>query len=263
LIKYASQAFLKRTGYTKDEIYGQTHRILRSPKVDEKIYTTLKKKLQEDFHWEGEFLNVDKDGNEYWVFAVIEALLSKTGQIIGYQAISEDITDKKMVKFLSETDVLTQIYNRRKIEVILDYSIKQLNRNKENLSILLIDIDNFKSVNDLHGHEMGYIVLQKFAQIIKDSVRQNDSFGRWGGEEFVVVLSATNQEGAMIVSEKIRTNLEKHIFPDVGIKTCSIGLYEVTPNDDLKSAISNADKAMYEAKISGKNKTVVYKKGLK
>lgn len=138
--------------------------------------------------------------------------------------------------------------------------MKQLGRDFKYLSILIIDIDNFKSVNDLYGHTVGDEVLHTFAQIIKGSVRQNDSFGRWGGEEFVVVLPSTNQEGGFIVAEKIRTNLEQYQFENVGTKTCSIGLYEVQSGDDLKSAISRADEAMYKAKQTGKNKTLIYQK---
>jgi diguanylate cyclase (GGDEF)-like protein/PAS domain S-box-containing protein len=262
IITYASEAFLKRTGYSKEELYGKTHSILKNKKFDPNVYIKLNESLDQNNYWEGELLNMDKDGNEYWVRVVIDAQLSKTGKLIGYQAIMEDITDKKMVEYLSVTDNLTKIYNRRKIEFILDYSIQQLSRDKNSLSILLLDIDNFKSVNDIHGHEVGDTVLQKCAEVIKNSVRQNDSFGRWGGEEFVVVLPSTSFDGGLVVAEKIRTNLEQYIFPNVGVKTCSIGLYEITTKDDLKSAISKADKAMYKAKMSGKNKTVVYNEGL-
>jgi len=262
VIKYASEAFLKRTGYTKEELYGNTHRILKNNKFDKKVYKELKESLLKNNYWEGEILNIDKAGNDYWVSVVIDAQRSKTGELKGYQAIMEDITDKKMVEYLSITDNLTKIYNRRKIEYLLDYSIKQLPRDNNSLSVLLIDIDDFKLVNDTHGHEVGDDVLEKFSKIIKDSVRQNDLFGRWGGEEFVVVLPLTNQEGAFIVAEKIRTTLAQYKFPVVGIKTCSIGLYEIKIGDDIKNTISRADKAMYEAKKSGKNKTVVYKEEL-
>lgn len=262
IITYASEAFLKRTGYTKEELYGKTHAILKNKNFDQNVYADLKESLKKNNYWEGDLLNVDKYGNEYWVSVVIDAQLTKAGELIGYQAIMEDITDKKMVEYLSVTDNLTKIYNRRKIEVLLDYSIKQLSRDNNNLSVLLIDIDDFKLVNDTYGHEIGDEVLVIFAQIIKDSVRQNDLFGRWGGEEFVVVLPATNKEGGIFVAEKIRTSLEQYKFPKVGTKTCSIGLYEVKTEDQLKSAISRADIAMYKAKTSGKNQTVVYKEEL-
>lgn len=260
VITYASDAFLKRTGYTTQELYGKTHAIFHHENTDPQLTQEIKESLQKYNFWEGELLNSDKYGNDYWVEISIDALTTKLGKVNGYQAIMVDITDKKMVEHLSITDNLTQIYNRRKIEFILNYSIKQLGRDFESLTVLIIDIDNFKSVNDIYGHEVGDDVLAKFAQIIKDSVRQNDSFGRWGGEEFVVVLPSTNEEGGFVVAEKIRTNLEQYNFTKVGVKTCSIGLYEIDPNDDLKSAISKADKAMYQAKHTGKNKTVIYQK---
>lgn len=257
-IIYASEAFLSRSGFTKDEVIGNTHRLLRNDKYDPSKYLELKETIRSLNRWSGEILNKTKTGEDYWISTQIEPVLSSHGEHLGYQAIMTDITDKKTIEYISTIDTLTNIYNRGKIESILEYEVKKIKRENSLLSLLLIDLDDFKSVNDTYGHHVGDEVLKDFAVILKSCIRQTDSYGRWGGEEFLVVLPATDKEGAMKVANKICTNTQNHKFENVGTKTCSIGCYTLEDKDTLESSVSKADKAMYRSKQNGKNQAKAY-----
>jgi polar amino acid transport system substrate-binding protein len=153
----------------------------------------------------------------------------------------------------AQEDALTGIYNRGSIESIL----KKLLR-KEDGSILFFDIDHFKKINDTYGHEKGDFVLKKLAKIIKDHIRESDIFGRWGGEEFVLILPNTPYEKALIVAEKIRKIVESSDFDGIDV-TISVGVSEFRKGDSVKSVVKKADLAMYKAKEDGRNRV----KGIK
>ncbi len=143
----------------------------------------------------------------------------------------------------SMTDELTGILNRRGI-------IKEAKKVSVNSTLLFFDIDHFKKINDTYGHEFGDFVLKEISKLIYDNIRNSDIFGRWGGEEFVLILRGTRYNYGMKVAEKIRKVVENYDFKGVKV-TISIG---VAPfNGDLQSAIEKADKALYEAKESGRN----------
>jgi diguanylate cyclase (GGDEF)-like protein len=158
----------------------------------------------------------------------------------------------------ASTDYLTQLYNRRKFDAMVDYEIKQVKRYKtRNLSIILFDIDNFKKINDTHGHDIGDKVLQSVAHIIKVSSRDSDVAARWGGEEFVLMLPETNIEQGLLVAEKIRITIENHIFANSLKVTCSAGVAQFHTNDEFNTLYKRADSALYNAKNSGKNKVQI------
>ncbi len=159
---------------------------------------------------------------------------------------------------LSITDGLTQLYNSRHFHVRLTEEIGRTVRYKHPLSILLLDIDNFKRYNDRYGHLAGDKVLATVGQVILECIRCTDSAFRYGGEEFTVILTETKAEGAMIVAERIREKFESEAFspePDtITHNTGSIGVAQYKPEEDVKSMIQRADIAMYAAKRQGKNR---------
>lgn len=162
---------------------------------------------------------------------------------------------------LSITDGLTQLYNARHFHVRLTEEIARTVRYKHPLSILLLDIDNFKRYNDRYGHLAGDKVLAALGQVILECIRCTDSAFRYGGEEFTVILTETADEGAMIVAERIREKFEAEAFspePDtITRNTGSIGVAQYRPGEDVKSMIRRADTAMYAAKRQGKNRVVL------
>jgi len=158
---------------------------------------------------------------------------------------------------------LTQLFTRQHIDEGLEQEIKNALLDKQDLSILLLDLDHFKKINDSFGHTTGDHVLQSFSNIIKNNIRDCDMAGRFGGEEFVVILTNTNLENAKIFAEKIRTITEKSNIEkdDQSITvTVSIGVASYNSKHGTKALLllEDADKALYQAKENGRNQTVCY-----
>jgi diguanylate cyclase (GGDEF)-like protein len=158
-------------------------------------------------------------------------------------------------QFLAEYDGLTRIYNRRKIDSELEREIMRSLRYKEPLSLLMIDIDNFKFVNDIYGHQAGDVVLIEMAGIISERVRKTDIPGRYGGEEFLVIMPSTNVDYAFEIAERLRLFVEKYNFTKAGRVTCSIGVTSFKNNESIVSLLKRADDALYAAKHNGRNRT--------
>lgn len=155
-------------------------------------------------------------------------------------------------------DFLTKLYNRRKFNSFLEYEISKANRYKEqHLSLLLVDIDYFKNVNDTYGHLVGDNVLQEISKILTICSRDSDIVARWGGEEFVLMLPQTNVEQAFFVAEKLRATVEKHKFDDVKHVTCSIGVSQFHKGEDKETLFKRVDEALYKAKNSGRNRAEI------
>ncbi|MBO8130217.1 MAG: diguanylate cyclase [Candidatus Marinimicrobia bacterium] len=168
-----------------------------------------------------------------------------------------------VLKSLSMVDGLTGIYNRRAFGERLREEINRASRYGGIFSLVIIDVDKFKRINDTYGHLMGDFVLKKLAKIIRGSVRNVDTVARYGGEEFAVILVNANKENAVISAERIKSNVQDFLFEKDNIRlniTISIGLAEYPiDGDDEKLLIQNADMAMYESKRKGGNTVTVYK----
>ena len=179
--------------------------------------------------------------------------------MVGYKLIDnhEKLTYK--IKRLSEEDYLTKLNNRRKIHEVIENEIARSKRYNSTFGIILLDIDNFKVTNDKFGHNTGDQLLVQISDIIKKTIRESDIASRWGGEEFLVFCPHTNIDGAFSLAEKLRNNIEKNEFADVGYKTSSFGVAQIEHGDTVESLIQRADEALYSAKNSGKNMVMAAK----
>ncbi|XOB63223.1 diguanylate cyclase [Campylobacterota bacterium DY0563] len=254
IIVYASDAFCKISGYSKKELIGKSHNIVRHPEMPSSIYEDLWKSIKKGEVWSGEIKNRKKNGDFYWVNVKIEPIYDAFGEVMGYQSVRFDITDKKLVEELSLTDSLLGIHNRRKFNGIIDYQFTVWRRFREPFSIIFADLDDFKSVNDFYGHSQGDRVLIEFTNVINKTIRDVDSFCRWGGEEFIIICPYTDEKGAQILAQKARTALENYEFTDIGQKTASFGVSTVNEKDTIDTLIERADAALYKAKQLGKNR---------
>lgn len=154
---------------------------------------------------------------------------------------------------LSVTDQLTKLYNRRKTDETLSNEIERVKRSNNSFSIILLDIDKFKNVNDTYGHQVGDDVLKSIAKLLMLNVRKVDILGRWGGEEFLIIDAESNPKNVLEFAEKIRKAIEDHVFEKVGQVTCSFGITYYVDGDTESSILARSDKALYIAKDSGRN----------
>ena len=200
-------------------------------------------------------------------------LISSTGEVTHLCLLVYDVTDnathkKELEKvnadlaLLSQVDGLTCLFNRNYWQKCIETEFKRYVRHRQTSTLVMLDIDNFKRVNDKYGHTVGDYVIKHLAQIISEQVRETDITGRYGGEEFVIFLSGTSSSDAMIFTERLRKTVESSVFiyNDIEIKyTISIGIAEVLPAlESVSQWLENTDKALYESKNNGRNRVTVY-----
>ncbi len=154
---------------------------------------------------------------------------------------------------LAHTDALTGLANRRQLEVLIQKEIYRVARYNKPLSVIVMDIDNFKLINDNYGHDTGDQVLLRLARAIEPGLRNSDSLGRWGGEEFVIVTPETDLSQAHKLAELIRRRVAGYDFGHGRQVTISSGVAAYQPEDNLYSLIKRADTALYQAKTAGRN----------
>ena len=263
-ITYASEAFCEISGYTKDELIGQNHRIIRHSDMKESTYKELWETITSGKTWKGEIKNKKKNGDYYWVKASISPVFDNKEEIISYTAVREDITDKKIIEEISITDGLTNIYNRRYFDEIFPKIINEAKRKNELVAFVFMDIDHFKQYNDNYGHQKGDEVLINFAACLKQSLhRSSDYTFRLGGEEFAVVYQMETKEKAVEFANNLRKNIEnlkiEHKYSSVSSYiTASMGLICKNANEIVIDEIyKQADDLLYQAKRSGRNQVKV------
>jgi len=182
------------------------------------------------------------------------------------KTLSEKISKLELelqeAKNASKEDFLTKLFNKRALEEFLKVKEAEFERYGHNFSIIMLDLDNFKQVNDSYGHEAGDAVLSAFAKILKKEARSVDIVGRYGGEEFIALLSETDTAGGVIFAEKVREHVERARFMYRGKRieiTVSAGVSERAKHSSLQNLINSADEYLYQAKKDGRNR-VAFKK---
>ncbi|WP_394246051.1 diguanylate cyclase [Vibrio profundi] len=170
----------------------------------------------------------------------------------------QQLTEEKanLLEKLSNTDHLTNLSNRMFLERLLDVEIRNFKASPRVISIILLDIDKFKLVNDRYGHDVGDEVLVEVASLLEENTRGVDTCGRWGGEEFLIVCPGTPIDNAFLLAEKIRVMFERHQFHDAFSCTASFGVAQLKLNESKHDWFKRVDQAMYKAKNSGRNQVV-------
>jgi diguanylate cyclase (GGDEF)-like protein/PAS domain S-box-containing protein len=265
-IEYVNDAFVRNTGYSREEAVGQNPRLLQSGSTSKEAYTTLWKAMTQGQSWNGEFNNKRKDGSEYTELAAISPIRQPDGLITHYMAVKTDITDRKAAEAKIHTlafyDALTNLPNRRLLIDRLQQALISTCRNQRVGALLLIDLDNFKTINDTLGHDMGDLLLQQVTQRLVSCIREGDTVARPGGDEFLIILEDLNENPqdaaaqAKMVGEKILAALNQpyqlanysHLStPSIGVTL--FGKQKVTVDELL----TQAELAMYQSKAAGRN----------
>ena len=261
-----NQAFSQMTGYAAEEITGEDPKILSSGHANPAFYAELWESLNHDSYWEGEIWDKRKDGSTYPKWLSISVLHDAHGAVVNYVANFNDISASKeaanRLAHLAYHDPLTHLPNRPSFERQLIQYLRLVEREGRQLAVMLIDLDNFKNINDTLGHHVGDAILQRVAERLRECVRASDLVARLGGDEFVVVLPEI--DGAVTaarVANKIQQSLaESHLLENHALyATPSIGI-SLFPTDgqDAGTLLRNADTAMYHAKAAGRNNHQFY-----
>ncbi|MEI7668241.1 MAG: GGDEF domain-containing protein [Erysipelotrichaceae bacterium] len=205
------------------------------------------------YHWKSEGFNFESIQN---IFGVLVCTMITMRYFVKSRNVALEILEEKNLQLekASNTDRLTNIYNRTKIDKILEDEILRASRGGHPFSLVMIDIDHFKSINDRFGHIIGDQYLKMVAQIMRDTCRQLDSVCRWGGEEFLIVCPETDVIGATTLANKLLKTIRDYPFESDKSITFSIGVSTYKPLDSEDSLILRADKALYLAKNNGRNR---------
>lgn len=158
---------------------------------------------------------------------------------------------------LARTDPLTQLHNRLHLDTVLHEAMERNQRYGVAVSLIVLDIDHFKMINDTHGHNIGDVVLVQVAALLRSRMREVDVMGRWGGEEFLVICTDTVISGAAALAQSLRAALQDHTFPAVGRVTCSLGVAQLQAGEPLEDWIARADAALYRSKADGRNRVTL------
>ncbi|WP_432454125.1 sensor domain-containing diguanylate cyclase [Agarivorans sp. QJM3NY_29] len=243
--------------YSKEELLGKTHSMLKHPAVSSQVHTELWGTITKGEEWHGELRDCKKTGEEYWLNSKIMPEYDEDQKLIGYAQVAQDITSEKVLERLSVTDPLTQLFNRHKLNQVLVKELERFYRYDEVFSVVIIDLDHFKSINDTWGHQAGDETLVKVSQRLKMVTRKVDYVGRWGGEEFLVISPSTKLDGAKILAEKLRVAIEELDFSHQYKVTASMGVAASQESQSAEQLVASADKALYQAKSSGRNRVIV------
>jgi diguanylate cyclase (GGDEF)-like protein/PAS domain S-box-containing protein len=262
-------------------LLGKTPKVLSGKKCYEARYgqTTIcencvvEKTLQSKDPCSTEKRTAMPDGSEAWVEMYSYPIFDRSRNVTHVVEYTRDITHRKKeeeekrelirtLNHLSTTDVLTGLYNRRALNDILKHEIERANRYGIDLSLILIDVDNFKLINDSFGHTVGDQALKLIADALVRSLRKTDIPGRYGGDELMVILPETCIEGARNLAEKIRRTIEEVPLDLPGKKRITLGVSIgvagcCAPPENIDTIVALADKALYDSKLAGRNRVTV------
>ncbi len=261
---YFSEGIIALGGLTLEQLSGSDtdpvmSRILPEDAVD--IETKAQKSASALTQFHTEFRIRHGDGSIRWIEARSTPAKEADGSIL-WTGILLDITQRmeaeEKVRTMAITDGLTGINNRQEFSRLLDKEIERAIRYNTPLTLVMYDLDHFKLVNDRFGHDTGDDVLRTVVKLTNDNIRSTDFHGRWGGEEFMVLLPQTTLEAALDVAEKLRLAVAGHQFSHVGTVTASYGVAELAPQENARSLAQRVDEALYRAKDRGRNRVEVY-----
>ena len=266
VILKVNKAFIRITGYSEAEAVGQTPALLKSERQDTAFYQAMWDRINSEHYWQGEIWNRRKSGEIYPERLAISAVLDDVGAVSNYVATFSDITRDKQaqdeIQHLAFTDALTGLPNRRLLMDRLKHALATSARSQRESALLFIDLDNFKTLNDTLGHDIGDLLLQQVTQRLVACMREGDTVARLGGDEFVVLLQDLNENAPQaalqveVVGEKILASLNQ-VYLLAGYvhhSSASIGVTLFGPQrESVDELLKRADLAMYSAKTAGRN----------
>lgn len=266
IIESVNPAFTRLTGYTAEEVLGQTPAMLSSGRHDAQFYADMWRRIREEGHWQGEVWNRRKNGQVYPELLTIAAIQDEEGTLTHYAALFSDISELKdneaRIRNLAYYDPLTNLPNRRLFHDRLCVAIAHAHRSQTQLAVMFVDLDRFKRINDSLGHAVGDQLLKEVTLRLQAAVREDDTVARTGGDEFIILLTEiTDIDHVVQVARRVIESMTRPIQLNGHelVVTCSLGI-SIYPDDDtdIDNLIQNADTAMYRAKETGRNSYQLY-----
>jgi diguanylate cyclase (GGDEF)-like protein/PAS domain S-box-containing protein len=265
IITDCTEAFCQFNGYSKEELLGEKHSLFKHSSNKQHFYQELWNTINAGKIFKAEYQNKTKDGRTVWVDNIITPNFDASKNICGFTSVLKDITDKKEISELLITDYMTNLYNRRYFNTIFNNELKRSRRHRYNFVLMIIDIDFFKQFNDTYGHQAGDEALIKVAKVLKEGLnRPEDYVFRLGGEEFGIITSDIDEQGALSLANKLKKNVSdlriKHNASSVHkYLTISLGIKLVQYDVKLTYNViyQQADDALYTAKKMGRDQICI------
>ncbi len=265
-ITYVSPAVQRMRGFTPEEAMRQTLEEIHPPETAARVgayFAELFDAIAQGTEvpvYRAEHEYYRKDGSIMTGELQVIPHVDINGNVVEILGVTRDISERKRFEAeltrLAVTDPLTGLWNRRHTSELLEADLDQAERHGQSLTLLMVDIDRFKSINDTHGHQTGDRVLIEVASRLLENIRSTDILGRWGGEEFMILLRYCSLQDAIAIAEKLRSRIADAPIGQLGGVSVSIGAAALQPGEDLESWIARADSALYQAKRSGRNTVV-------
>lgn len=201
------------------------------------------------------------DGTRKVILNSALPIRNAAGEVIGGIIVNVDISERvaleERLRIAADMDALTGAYSRRRFFELLHEEMERASRYQRSLSLVMFDVDNFKEINDRHGHQVGDRVLATISELVRGQIRESEHLSRYGGDEFMLLLPETQIEDAARTAERLREMMQKRNLKEPVDLSCSFGVCQFQPGEEVGELIQRADKALYEAKKQGRNRVVV------
>lgn len=264
-VSYVSKGVEKLLGYTVEDLIQ--HKVQYSDRVHPEDIKRVANEVQEALKenklvfTHKPYRLIVKDNTVKWVLDTSAVVKNDAGEVTHFIGNVSDISlikeQEQQLHNLARTDQLTKVYNRLYLDEILEAQYRRFQRNAEACSLIMIDIDYFKRINDKFGHLSGDTVLKELSSLMQGSVRASDVFGRWGGEEFLIILPHTKLTSATVLANKLLELIHKHQFEIVPDLSVSMGVAELKSDESIQKWVSRVDSALYQAKANGRDQVQI------
>lgn len=256
-IVFVNSSFETLTGYQEIEVIGKRPSFLWKEDTSEQKVITESRQSNNHLHFQTLKPNIRKNGTLFYVDQSIAHIHDENDNLSHFVSFSKDSTDRiseeNALRDLAAKDSLTGLLNRRSGEQLLIQYDNHRKYHGKPVCLVMLDVDNFKKINDTFGHAVGDDVLKTIGHTLQKEARLSDNVIRWGGEEFLIIVPEATLQETLLLTERIRKSISDLVNVEVGQVTASFGVAEMYKDETTVSLINRADKALYKAKLSGKN----------
>jgi diguanylate cyclase (GGDEF)-like protein/PAS domain S-box-containing protein len=260
-IEYANPAFEEYTGLRLEQLQDRNVESLETEDRAGVFFRNISKIVGYSEPFRSLFVHHDKNDKLTHIEQTVTPVNDGNGTTVRYVSVAKNDTQRvekeKELKLRAATDILTGLINRWSFDEVLREEMARARRHSRPLSLIMLDIDDFKLINDRHGHDVGDDVLVQLCDVLRGNLRAGDHFARWGGEEFMILTPETDLTQARVLANKLRQTLKRTRFPDIGTVSASFGVIDVKPGQPVKTLLKRVDRLLYKAKEQGRDCVII------